>query len=59
MITHSINFPQQRVSSAEKNKPAWYQNCIDYIIDAGLSFNDRHETERELDILHGNIPEFL
>lgn len=57
MITHSINFPQQRVSSAEKNKPAWYQNCIDYIIDAGLSFNDRRETERELDILHGNIPD--
>ena len=57
MITHSINFPQQRVSSAEKNKPAWYQNCIDYIIDAGLSFNYRSETERELDILHGNIPD--
>ena len=57
MITHSINFPQQRVSSAEKNKPAWYQNCIDYIIDAGLSFNDRSETERQLDILHGNIPD--
>lgn len=57
MITHSINFPQQRVSSAEKNKPAWYQNCIDYIIDAGLSFNDRSEAERQLDILHGNIPD--
>lgn len=56
MITHSVNFPQQRVSSAEKNKPAWYQNCIDYIIDAGISFNDRNETERQLDILHGNIP---
>lgn len=56
MITHSINFPQQRVSSAEKNKPAWYQNCIDYVIDAGLSFNDRTETERQLQILHGNIP---
>lgn len=57
MITHSINFPQQRVSNAEKAKPAWYQNCIDYVIDAGLSFNDRNETERQLDILHGNIPD--
>ena len=57
MIQHSINFPQQRVSSAEKNKPAWYQNCIDYIIDAGLSFNDRSETERQLQILHGDIPD--
>ena len=57
MIKHSVNFPQQRVSSAEKNKPAWYQNCIDYIIDAGLSFNDRSETERQLQILHGDIPD--
>ena len=57
MITHSVNFPQQRVSQSEKNKPAWYQNCIDYIIDAGLSFNDRSETERQLQILHGDIPD--
>ena len=35
MIQHSVNFPKQRVSSAEKNKPEWYQNCIDYVIDAG------------------------
>ena len=56
MIQHSVNFPQQRVSGAEKDKPVWYQNCIDYIIDAGLSFNDRAETERQLQILHGNIP---
>lgn len=57
MIQHSVNFPKQRVSAAEKNKPAWYQNCIDYIIDAGLSFNDRTDTERKLQILHGNIPD--
>lgn len=57
MITHSIDFPKQRVSSTEKNKPAWYQNCIDYIIDAGLSFNDRSTTERQLQILHGDIPD--
>ena len=57
MITHSINFPQQRVSAAEKNKPAWYQNCIDYVIDAGISFNDKPDTELALNILHGNIPD--
>ena len=57
MIQHSVNFPKQRVSIAEKDKPAWYQNCIDYVIDAGLSFNDRTDTERKLQILHGNIPD--
>ena len=57
MITHFVNFPQQRVSAAEKDKPAWYQNCIDYVIDAGLSFNDKTDTERQLQILHGNIPD--
>ena len=57
MIQHSVNFPQQRVSQSEKNKPTWYQNCIDYVIDAGLSFNDKTDTERALQILHGNIPD--
>ena len=57
MIQYTVNFPKQRVSSAEKDKPAWYQNCIDYVIDAGLSFNDRTDTERKLQILHGNIPD--
>ena len=57
MIQYSVNFPKQRVSAAEKDKPAWYQNCIDYVIDAGLSFNDRTDTERKLQILHGNIPD--
>lgn len=57
MIQHSVNFPQQRVSQSEKNKPVWYQNCIDYVIDAGLSFNDKTDTERALQILHGNIPD--
>lgn len=57
MITHSVNFPQQRVSAKEKDKEYWYQNCIDYVIDAGLSFNDRKETETALQILHGDIPQ--
>ena len=49
-------FPRQRVSHAEKQKPDWYANCIDYVIDAGTSFNDRKETETKLAILHGDIP---
>ena len=57
MIQYAVNFPKQRISAAEKDKPAWYQNCIDYVIDAGLSFNDRTDTERKLQILHGNIPD--
>lgn len=50
-------FPQQKVDGATKRKPEWYANCIDYIIDAGLSFNDRQDTETKLNILHGNIPD--
>ena len=49
-------FPQQRVSYSEKQKAEWYANCIDYVIDAGLSCNDRNDTEKKLDILHDNIP---
>ena len=50
-------FPPQRVDAATKDNPSWYANCIDYIIDAGVSFNDRNETEELFDILHGNIPD--
>ena len=57
MIRYNPNFPKQRVSNAEKNKPEWYENCIDYVIDAGVSCNDRNETETMLDILHNNIPQ--
>ena len=57
MITpHAYDFPQQRVSGYEKSKPYWYANCVDYIIDAGISFNDRSDTETKLSILRGNIP---
>ena len=56
MIPHSLNFPAQRVSSAEKNKEYWYQNCIDYVINAGVTFNDKTDTELALNVLHGDIP---
>ena len=56
-IRHRIDFPQQRVSGATKRKAEWYANCIDYVIDAGLSCNDRSETETLMSIQHGNIPD--
>ncbi len=54
---YNAQFPKQRVDGSTKKKAEWYCNCIDYIIDAGLSFNDRTETETELNILRGNIPD--
>ena len=54
---YNAQFPKQRVDGSTKRKAEWYCNCIDYIIDAGLSFNDRTETETELNILRGNIPD--
>ena len=54
--TEAVNFPQQRVDSSVKSKPDWYGNCIDYVIDAGLSFNDRQDTELKLGILRGDMP---
>ena len=51
-----IDFPQQRVGGNVKSKPDWYANCIDYVISAGIALNDRDETEKLINILHGNIP---
>lgn len=56
IIGYNGEFPRQRVSAAEKRKESWYENCIDYVIAAGLSMNDRSETEVQLSILHGDIP---
>lgn len=56
MPNYTATFPQQRVSGAEKRKADWYSNCIDYVIDAGLSYNDRTDTELKLGILRGDLP---
>lgn len=56
MPNYNATFPQQRVSDSVKQKPDWYANAIDYVIDAGLSYNDRNDTETKLSILRGNIP---
>ena len=57
MITYNGHFPRQRVGEAIKQKQEWYANCIDYIIAAGISMNDRNDAELQLNILHGNIPD--
>lgn len=56
MPNYKATFPQQRVSSSVKETADWYGNCIDYVIDAGLSFNDRTDTELKLGILRGDLP---
>ena len=56
MPKYDATFPQQRVSGAVKRTADWYANCIDYVIDAGLSFNDRTDTELKLGILRGDLP---
>lgn len=54
---HGIDFPAQRVSSAEKNKESWYANCIDYVIQLGINRRNRSDIETKINILHGNIPD--
>ena len=49
-------FPIQRCSAAEKDKPSWYANSIDYVIAAGIGANDRSDTDTKLSILRGDIP---
>ena len=56
MPNYTATFPQQRVSGAVKKTADWYANAIDYVIDAGLSFNDRKDTELKLSILRGDLP---
>lgn len=53
----NYQFPKQKVPYSTKQKADWYQNCIDYIVDLGISMNDRDDTLKKLDILHGNIPQ--
>ena len=52
----TLTFPKQRVSGNIKQTAEWYANAIDYVIDAGLSFNDRKDTELKLSILRGDLP---
>lgn len=50
-------FPKQRVSKADKAKPEWYANAIDWIIAQGQNINDSFKVEEQMNILKGDIPE--
>lgn len=53
---NNLYFPTQRVDYKTKETAEWYANCIDFIIDAGVAYNDRAEDELKLNILRGDIP---
>lgn len=53
----AAEFPNQRVSGAEKNKPEWYANCIDFVIAAGQAAKGTRDIDTRLAILHGDIPD--
>lgn len=50
------DFPEQRIPNSQKDS-VWGERCIDYVIAAGLSCNDRNKTQQYLEILHNNIPD--
>lgn len=57
-----FNFPKQRVSKEEREKPEWYANCIDWVIAMGQSVRSANETnsvtiDDMFQILHEDIPE--
>lgn len=53
----AAEFPNQRVSAAEKAKPEWYANCIDFIIAAGQAARGERDVDVKLSIFQGNIPD--
>lgn len=55
-FVESFAFPQQRVSKAEREKPEWYANVIDWIIAAGQVYRDSQDIETKYRVLHGDIP---
>lgn len=57
MRTIGSYFPNQQVSDEEKNKAEWYENCIDYVISAGIAANDKDRVNKLLNTFHGNIPD--
>lgn len=51
-----LDFPNQHVSYAEKQKPDWYAKCCDYVIEAGIACKTDFDVEEKFNILLGNIP---
>lgn len=52
-----FDFPNQKVTASEKNKPEWYANCIDWIISRGMAIRNSEELEQKYGVLEGDIPE--
>ena len=55
----TFDFPNQRVSSNEKNKPSWYCNCIDWIISQGEGIRNSEELEIKYRVMQGDIPDIF
>ena len=53
----TFDFPSQRVSASERNKPEWYANCIDWIIAQGQGIRQQAELEVKYRVLQGDIPQ--
>lgn len=53
----SYQFPQQRVSYVEKEKPEWYANCCDWIIGRAVGLRNHKDLVNRYKILHNNIPD--
>lgn len=53
----TFDFPNQRVSASEKDKPEWYANAIDWIIAQGQGIRNSAELEQKYRIIQGDIPD--
>ena len=52
----TAEFPEQKVSAAEKAKPEWFANSVDYVIAAGMAAKGTNDIDEQLSILHGEMP---
>lgn len=43
-----LNFPKQRVSAAERNKPEFYANSCDWLIGQALSIAQTDDIEKKI-----------
>lgn len=55
-LPREYDFPRQRVSNAEKNKPEWYAGCCDWIIAQGQNIRNSYDLEKKYRVLKGDIP---
>lgn len=55
-LPREYDFPRQRVSNAEKNKPEWYAGCCDWIIAQGQNIRNNSDLEKKYRVLKSDIP---